>query len=114
MSLSKSDAVEAAMKIATDVTEGKMQVSELEAAAIEQCRELFATVYGPEDALWELHIDVARQVFHMGGFTAAELSEWVAVMRSREGEKPEQSWIERALADGADEDEPAADIAPLT
>lgn len=110
---SKSDAVKAAMQIATDVTEGKVQVDELEAAAVAECRKLFGTVYGPDDPLWDLHLDISRQFIAMNGFTADELAEWVAVMRSREDAKPEKSWIERALAEGTDGDEePTSEVSP--
>lgn len=102
---SKTDVVKAAMAIADAVTAGRTQVSALEAQAVAQCKELFATVYGPTDPLWELHGDVTRQYLHAGGMSADELSEWAAVMRRREEEKPPVSWIERALAEGADEDE---------
>lgn len=100
---SKAHVVKAAMAVAEDMTAGRLQVSELEAAAVAQCRELFATVYGPDDALWALHGDITRQYLAMSGMTADELSEWTAVQRRREGAPPELSWIEQALAAGADE-----------
>lgn len=103
----KTHAVKAAMAIAEDVTAGRVQVSDLEQAAVDQCRELFGVVYGPDDALWALHGDIARQYLHAGGMSVDELSEWLAVLRTREGlpvMEPEPSWIEQALAAGGDED----------
>lgn len=112
--------IDAAMDIAKDVAEGRIAPTDLESAAVEQCRELFATVYGPADPLWSVHVDVARQVLAFGGLGADELAEWVAVQRTRAGlpvTEPERSWIERALADGADDEdddwpaEPGDDVA---
>jgi hypothetical protein len=49
------------------------------------CRELFGIVgSGPEDPLWELHGDVARQYLAAGGASANELAEWTEVQRRRE------------------------------
>ena len=44
---------------------------------------LFGVVAGPTDALWSLHVDIARQVLAKGGVSADELSEWLAVARQR-------------------------------
>ncbi|MCF6386535.1 flagellar hook-length control protein [Mycobacterium sp. MBM] len=106
--VSKAHVVKAAMAVATDVTEGRLQPAAVEAAAVEACRELFGVVHGPGDPLWEVHRDVVRQFLAMGGMPADELAEWLAVQRQREGKpvvEPEVSWIERALAEGADEDD---------
>lgn len=46
-----------------------------------ECRELFGTVAGPGDALWELQVEVARAVLAQKGIPADELSEWFAVAR---------------------------------
>lgn len=82
----KRDAVDAAMSVAEDVAEGKIDPSTLDQAVAKECRELFGTVLGEGDPLWPLHIDVTRQVLADGGLSADELSEWLAVARSRAGE----------------------------
>lgn len=104
----RKEVVVSALAIADAVAHDRMSPVELEAAAAEQCRELFGTVYGPEDPLWELQVSVVRQVLAFGGMTADELAEWLAVQRSREGKpvgEPEVSWIEQALALDDDEDD---------
>ena len=102
--------ITAAMDLAKDIAEGRRTAASVEADAVEACRELFAVVHGPEDPLWSLHIDVTRQALHAGALTADELAEWLAVARTREGMpvvevEAEVSWIEAALAEGADDDE---------
>lgn len=104
----RREVVASALSVAEAVAEGHMSTADLEQAAVDQCRELFGTVYGPDDELWELHVDVVRQVLAFGGMTADELAEWTAVQRRREGQPvavAEPSWIERALAAGAEDDE---------
>lgn len=103
----KSAAVDAAMTLAEDVVTGRLDPAALDAAAAAEARALFGRVEGPGDPLWELHVDVFRQVLAVGGACSAdELSEWVAVYRQAEGVEAvrEPSWIELALADGGDED----------
>lgn len=97
----------AALSVADAVANGKMSTADLEATAVEQCRELFGTVYGPDDELWDLHVDVVRQGLHAGALTGDELAEWLAMIRLREGKAaaPAVSWIEQALAHGDDEDD---------
>lgn len=115
-------AVTAALQIAEDVTAGQLDPLALQAAAVQECRELFARVAGPEDPLWAVHVDVARQVLAVGGgIPVDELAEWVAVYRAAELDAavvaPEvvpsgPSWIEAALANIEDtdvEDEPAGE-----
>lgn len=104
--------MDAAMDVARDIATGEITPAEIEAATLAKCREAVGVVYGPHDPLWELHRDISRQFLHAGGHSVEELLEWVAVMRSRQ--EPEQvergvSWIERALAEGAD-DEDEADV----
>lgn len=113
MSSSTKDArrevVASALSVAEAVANGHMSTDDLQAAAIDQCRELFGTVYGPGDELWPLHVDVVRQVLAFGGMPADELAEWLAVQRRREGipvvEQAPASWIEQALALDGDEDD---------
>jgi len=112
-------AVTAALAIAEDVTAGQLDVTTLDALALEECRGLFARVVGPGDVLWDLHVEVCRQVLAVGGGVPVdELAEWVAVYRAAEAEAAElaasvpadrgPSWIETALANV--EDETAGDV----
>ncbi|MDX1880087.1 flagellar hook-length control protein [Mycolicibacterium sp. 141076] len=94
-------AIAAVMQVAEDLAAGRITAAEVEGPAVEQCRALFERVAGPGDALWDLQCQVARKVLGMGGIPANELAEWVAVMRRCEG----RSWIERALAEGADDED---------
>lgn len=80
------DAIKAAASVARDVAEGRLSPSDLEAQAVSELRELFGTVIGEGDPLWELHADVARQAVGLGALSADELTEWAAVMRHRAGE----------------------------
>ncbi|GAS90482.1 hypothetical protein [Mycolicibacterium brisbanense] len=89
--MTKRDAVEAAMSLADDVAEGRLSPSDLEAQAVSELRELFGTVVGEGDPLWELHANVARQAVGLGALSADELTEWAAVMRRRAGEPLEPS-----------------------
>jgi hypothetical protein len=113
-------AVTAALAIAEDVTAGQLDPLALQAAAVQECRELFARVAGPEDPLWAVHVDVARQVLAVGGgIPVDELAEWVAVYRAAEADAEVapvpavpvvsgRSWIEAALEVDLG-DEPAGD-----
>lgn len=104
-------AVTAALQIAEDVTAGQLDVTAMDALVLAECRDLFARVVGPGDPLWDLHVEVARQVLAVGGgVPVGELAEWVAVYRAAEADEvvvpaPEvagrgPSWIEAALAAG--------------
>jgi hypothetical protein len=57
---SKSQAVKAAMSVATDITEGRLNPADLDRVALDECRALFGRVVGPGDPLWELQVEVAR------------------------------------------------------
>lgn len=101
------DAVRAAMAIARDIAEGRMDPAELAAVFAAEGREAFGRVAGPGDELWPLHVEVARQVLALGGVPVDELAEWVAVFRAAAGEpavEAQPSWIEQALAAAADEE----------
>lgn len=104
--MTAQDAIKAAMSVAKDVAEGRMDPAELDAVAVAECRELFARVEGPDDPLWELHVDVARQVLGLDGIPVDELAEWLAVARQAQGieAEPASSWIEDALAAFNDKD----------
>ncbi|MCV7424364.1 flagellar hook-length control protein [Mycobacterium yunnanensis] len=96
----------AAMDVAEDLAAGKLQPAALDAEVAAECRTLFGTVTGVGDPLWELHVEVARQVLALGGVPAGELAEWTAVQRQAEGadDAPAESWMVRALEQMADED----------
>ncbi|ORL76415.1 hypothetical protein [Prescottella equi] len=79
------DTITAVMTVARDVAEGRVTVDELAAVAAAECRDLFAAVVGPQDPLWPLHVEVARQVLAAGGIPAGELTEWLAVARRAGG-----------------------------
>ncbi|OMC08528.1 flagellar hook-length control protein [Mycolicibacterium fortuitum] len=99
--------VSAAMAVAQDIAEGKLDTAQLDAAVAAEVRALFGRVEGPGDPLWDLHVDVARQVLAVGGgVSSVELAEWTAVYRAAEGVEaaPAGSWIEDALAQYDDED----------
>lgn len=75
--------IRAAASVGRDVAEGKLAPAALDAAVADECRELFGTVVGPADPLWPLHGEVCRQYLALGGLSVDELSEWLAVARSR-------------------------------
>lgn len=80
-----ADVITAAMSVARDAAEGKLDPADLEAAAVQECRTLLGTVTGPDDPLWPLQVEVCRAVLAAGGIPADELSEWSAVARQRAG-----------------------------
>jgi hypothetical protein len=90
-SMTKRDAIESAMSVADDVAQGRLAPIDLERQAVAECRELFGTVAGEGDVLWDLHLDIARQVLALDGVPADELSEWLAVARQRAGESLSQA-----------------------
>lgn len=83
------DAIKAATSIARDVADGKLLPTDLEAQAVTELRELFAEVIGPDDPVWPVQVDVARQAISLGALSADELREWAAVMSHRAGEAVE-------------------------
>jgi hypothetical protein len=108
------DGIKAAMAVARDIAEGRVLPAQLEVSAAGKARALFGRVVGPGDPLWELQVDVCRQVLAVGGgIPVGELAEWVAVYRAADAEVVVPapgvagrgpSWIEAALAQdlGAD------------
>jgi hypothetical protein len=84
--ITKRDAIDAAMSVAEDVAESRLDPAQLDQAVADECRDLFGTVVGDGDPLWELHTDVARQAIALGALSANELQEWLAVARSRAAE----------------------------
>lgn len=98
-------AIEAVMQIAADLAEGKITPAEVEVPAVEQCRQLFSHVVDDGSELAELQASVARKAIAAGLIPVNELSEWVAVFTPDVEPEPELSWIERVLADGADDED---------
>lgn len=98
--------VAAAMDLAADIADGKLHAADLHPKAVAMAREVCGLVIGPQDPMWPLQCDIARQVIGLGGFGADELGEWTAVFRAREGGTAGGgSWVERALAaDDTEED----------
>lgn len=90
----KRNAVSAALTLAEDVTSGKVDPSELDVELVDRCRELFGIVVGPDDPLFELQRDVARQVLATGGLSVAEMQEWEAVLQRRTGAVEPRSRLE--------------------
>jgi hypothetical protein len=71
--------VKAAMSVARDAAEGRLDPADVEQAAATEAAALFATVVGPADPLWATQVAVARRVLALGGVSTDELREWVAV-----------------------------------
>lgn len=106
--MAAQDAIKAAMSVAKDVAEGRLDPAELDATVVAECRALFGRVDGREDPLWDLQLDVARQVLGLDGIPVDELAEWLAVARQAQGieAEPDPSWIEDALAQFDDDEDP--------
>ncbi|OBF42828.1 hypothetical protein A5719_10315 [Mycolicibacterium peregrinum] len=85
-----SDVVTAAMSIADDAAQGRLDPAQLEAQAVARLRQLVGTVVGEGDPAWDLQCDIARGVLAAGGVPANELAEWLAVARHRAGEPVDQ------------------------
>ncbi|PBD11477.1 flagellar hook-length control protein [Mycobacterium avium subsp. hominissuis] len=85
-STSKRDAISAAMSVADDVAQNKLDPSSLDDALADELRRLFGDVVGEDDSLWPLQLDVARRVIALGGIGPDELSEWAAALRHRDPE----------------------------
>lgn len=88
--LTKRDVIEAAMSIADDTAQGRLNPSTLQHQAVTECRELFGTVIGDGDPLWALHADVARQAVGLGALSPDELREWAAVLDRQRGVEPSE------------------------
>lgn len=79
------DVIKSAAAVARDAAEGRLSSADLNQAVADECRELFGVVAGPDDPLWPLHVDIARQVLAAGGLSATEVAEWAAVLNRRAG-----------------------------
>lgn len=97
-------AADEALNLAEDIAAARVDAADLVAAAVEAARDVAGTVIGPEDPAWELQVQICRDVLALGGVPANELAEWAAVQADAEGPVQAVSWIEAALAAGADED----------
>ncbi len=80
-----ADVVNSASDVLRDIENGVLRADEVEARVVAEMRRQFGQVNGPGDALWELHLDMCRQVLEAGGLSGDELAEWTAVARRREG-----------------------------
>ncbi|GAT09367.1 flagellar hook-length control protein [Mycolicibacterium novocastrense] len=89
-STSKRDAINAAMSVADDVAQNKLDPSSLDAALADELRRLFGDVAEQDDSLWSLQCDVARQVIALGGISPDELAEWAAALRHRDPEPSDE------------------------
>ncbi|WP_420093559.1 flagellar hook-length control protein [Mycobacteroides abscessus] len=81
--MTKHDAISAAMDLADDVAQGRVDPAELDASLEAACRDLMGTIAGPDDPLWALQVQIARGVLAAGGIEPDELAEWAAVGRRR-------------------------------
>ena len=81
-----ADVVNSASDVLAEVEAGTLRAAEVESRAVTVMRETFGIVGADaSDPLWELHGSVARQFLERGGMSSAELQEWVAVQKRREG-----------------------------
>jgi hypothetical protein len=79
--MAPDDVIKAAAAVARDAAEGRLNPAALQEQAVAECRELFGTVTGPGNALWNLQVEVARDVLAQKGIPDYELTEWLAVAR---------------------------------
>lgn len=84
MTVTDADVVESAYAVLGGITDGSLSGAAVEQRAVEVCRRTFGAVGGPDDPLWPVQIDVARQVLGHCGIPAAELAQWLSAARSRE------------------------------
>ncbi|MGW0037493.1 flagellar hook-length control protein [Gordonia sp. NPDC003376] len=80
---SKAVGIKATMAVARDIADAKLDPADLTAEFVADARSLFGAVVGPDDPLWPVQLDVARQVLGLGGVSADELAEWLTVARRR-------------------------------
>lgn len=71
--------VKAAMSVARDAAEGRLDPADLERTAATEAAALFSAVVGPGDPLWAAQVAVARRVLALGGVSVDELREWLSV-----------------------------------
>lgn len=100
--MTKRDAISAAMGLAEDVAEGRLNPAALADRAAVECQRLFGTVR-EDSPVWQLQVAVAREVVALGGVPADELAEWSAVFRRRAGQPTGEP--EHPAVEDADDDE---------
>ena len=82
MTMTPDDVIKAAASVARDAAQGRLDPTDLEAAAVQEYRTLLGSVTGPDDSpLWALQVEVCRAVLAAGGIPPEELSEHLAVAR---------------------------------
>lgn len=109
---SKRDAIEAAMSVADDVAQGRLDPEHLEQQAFAELQALVGTVVGAGDPLWDLQVQITSGVLAAGGLDASELSEWAAVARRRENPDAEPLSAVVSIV-GADTPQPASSDASV-
>lgn len=110
MTATKHDVIKAAMDIATDAAEGRLIPTELDNALAVACNELVGTVVGPDDPLFGLQTQIARQIIAAGGVPTDELAEWLAVQRRREGADADATTAVATEGQGGAEPVTGADV----
>lgn len=85
-----SDVVTAAMALADDAAQGRLNPAQLEAQARDEVLAIAGEIVGEGDPLWEVQLGIARGVLAAGGIPTDELSEWLAVARHSAGEPVDQ------------------------
>ncbi|MFT8179227.1 flagellar hook-length control protein [Mycobacteroides chelonae] len=103
----KHDVIEAAMSVADDVAQGRLDPEHLEQQAVAELQALVGTVVGQDDPLWDLQLQVTSGVLAAGGVPTDELAEWLAVQRRRENPDAEPLSAPVPLG-GADTPQPAS------
>lgn len=86
--MTKRDAVEAAMSVADDVAEGRLSPDDLERQAVEELRQLVGEVVGPGDPIWPLQCEIASQAVALGAIEPNTLREWATVIDRQRGVVP--------------------------
>jgi len=84
MTVTDADVVESAYAVIGELTDGSLSGAAVEQRAVEVCRRTFGAVGGPDDPLWPVQIDVARQVLGHCGILADELAQWLSAARGHE------------------------------
>jgi hypothetical protein len=79
-----ADVVKAAMSIATDAAEGRLDPAQLEHQAVGELSALMLIEPDAGSDLEALQAESARRVLARGGIPTDELAEWLAVQRRRE------------------------------
>lgn len=105
--MTKRDVVTAAMSVADDVAQGRLDPEHLEQQAVTELRDLVGTVVGEDDPVWPLQLQVASGVLAAGGVPTDELAEWMAVQRRRDNPEAAEALSAPVPIDGSDTRHPA-------